>query len=234
MCPRPAHATSDRRPRRLRTPGAVLLCAALPGLASGQGDAAEVDNPPQQQTAAGFHWQLSGSDGDAGHADRAETWTLDAGPDIDLASAEGESAAQRELDAWVLASQAPGGDTDAPETPDAQFELGPGAPSVQVGGSADRWARSVFSDDAAQLTPFEPGHEVFGWELADGLTFSGVGSRRVITDRDRGFVLSAEAGIRLSPRAGFQLGYEVLQASAGSGSEGLGPESVFARFRLRF
>ncbi|MBK7404917.1 MAG: hypothetical protein IPJ41_09860 [Phycisphaerales bacterium] len=97
----------------------------------------------------------------------------------------------------------------------------------------DAWARSVFDRDAAQLTPFTPGSRVVAWQLAEGITLSGVGSRRVWNDRDRALVLSAEAGFDLSPSVGFQLGYEVLQASAVSSSDSRG-EALFARLQLRF
>lgn len=100
---------------------------------------------------------------------------------------------------------------------------------------ADYWARHVYSQDAAQLTLLDAGQQVVSWDLGSGVTFSGVGSRRVLTDRDRGVVLAAEAGVRLSPHLGFQVGYELLQASAGGAvGNDLGGEAVFARFQLRF
>ncbi len=100
---------------------------------------------------------------------------------------------------------------------------------------ADRWTRSVYSQDAGQLTPLTPGQEVLSWELVDGFTLAGVGSRRLFTDRSRAFVLSAEAGFDLSPHAGLQFGYELLQTSAGGAlPDNAGGDSLFARFQLRF
>lgn len=92
-----------------------------------------------------------------------------------------------------------------------------------------------FGAEAAQLTPLSGGKEMFAFEVAEGFTFSGVGSRRMWTERDRAFVLSAEAGWKLSPEAGFHLGYEVFQAPLGGIlPEDAGSDSIFARFQLRF
>ncbi|MCC7389083.1 MAG: hypothetical protein IT431_09980 [Phycisphaerales bacterium] len=234
MRARPAH------PRRPTAPGGrCALIAAVWGVlgagsAIGQADAAGVDGNTQADPRAAFRWQI-GSPADAGApepSDTAGSWTLDAGPEIRLATEAGAPDAQLESDAWMLASWTPGAGFAGPL--DAAFAFDRGTSALPTAGRADRWARSVFSNEASLRTPLTPGQEVFGWELADGLTLSGVGSRRVITDRDRGFVLSAEAGIRLTPRAGFQVGYELLQTPAGASSEGLGGESVFARFQLRF
>ena len=55
------------------------------------------------------------------------------------------------------------------------------------------------------------------------------------TERDRAFVLAAEAGWQLSPYAGLHVGYEVLQTPLGGAMpEDAGGDSIFARFQLRF
>lgn len=93
----------------------------------------------------------------------------------------------------------------------------------------------VFGVEAAQLTPLSGGKEMFSLEVAQGLTLAGVGSRRMWTERDRAFVLAAEAGWQLSPYAGLHVGYEVLQTPLGGAMpEDAGGDSIFARFQLRF
>lgn len=102
-------------------------------------------------------------------------------------------------------------------------------------GRADRWARGLFASDAENLTPLGEGHRVLSFDVARGLSVHGVGSRRVWTERDRTYVLSAEAGLDVSSRIGFSIGYELFQASAGEDvSPELESDSLFARFRLRF
>ncbi len=232
-----ARSAHPRRPTAPRGWWALVaaVCGVLgAGSAIGQADGADVDGNTQTDPRAAFRWQI-GIPAEAVAAepsDSAGSWTLDAGPEIKLATEADASDAQLESDAWMLAGWTPGAGFAGPL--DAAFAFDRGTAALPTGGRADRWARSVFSHEALLRTPLTPGQEVFGWEVANGLTLSGVGSRRVITDRDRGFVLSAEAGIRLTPRAGFQVGYELLQTPAGATAEGLGGESVFARFQLRF
>lgn len=92
-----------------------------------------------------------------------------------------------------------------------------------------------FSVDAREVTPLVAGKRVFAWELGDGVTLAGVGSRRIWTERTRSYVLSAEAALRLSPHAGLAIGYELLQASSGGPLPNAAEaESIFARFQLRF
>lgn len=137
-------------------------------------------------------------------------------------------------DAWILNEWSPPIDDEDGES-GGDLAITPIVVTVDRTTSSrmDAWSRGVFSRDAEQLTPLTKGRSVVAWHVADGITLSGVGSRRVWDDRNRSFVLSAEAGFDLSPGVGFQLGYEVLQASAVStaGSEG---ESLFARLQLRF
>ena len=215
----------------LRVPAVLVLL--LPALAVVCQASQDVG---RDESAAGFEWQSIGTERDSGR-DAAEgagwtldpDWTLDPGPDGD---AENESTAeQQRADAWMLGAWAPSVDDSTGIDAGFTFRRSAVASSAI---RADRWARSVFATEASMLTPLTAGQEVFGWQLADGFTLSGVGSRRVITDRDRGIVFSAEAGIRLAPNAGFQLGYELLQASSGPGGADLGAESLFARFQLRF
>jgi|GEM_PF-3592556 len=93
----------------------------------------------------------------------------------------------------------------------------------------------VFGVEASQLTPLTGGKEMFSLEVAQGLTLAGVGSRRMWTERDRAFVIAAEAGWKLTPYAGLHVGYEVLQAPLGGAMpEDAGGDSIFARFQLRF
>lgn len=119
----------------------------------------------------------------------------------------------------------------------ASFELRPeGArPEALFQARTDRWATGLFSRDAELLTPLASGQELLSWDLTERLTLSSVGSRRVWDYRDCAFVVSAEAGLRLSPRAGLHVGYEVLQASTTEGfAPDVGGESLFARLQLRF
>lgn len=238
MCSALLYTWTDR-PRWGAGVAIALLCGAWVAAPAGGQSPPEPDDaavPP----AAAFSWQFGqtkGSDPQEGSEHPDGEGGLEIGaPDLELDGAQSTPAPRQASDALVLSDLATGA---APaETLDAAFAFrNPSGAPVPVAATmpqADRWARSVFSSEASLRTPLAPGQEMFGWELADGLTLSGVGSARVITERDRGVVLSAEAGIRLTPRAGFHVGYELLQASAGPAEQGLGGESVFARFQLRF
>lgn len=93
----------------------------------------------------------------------------------------------------------------------------------------------AYGVEASQLTLLSGGKQMFAFEVADGLTLAGVGSRRLWTERDRAFVVAAEAGWQLTPRAGLHLGYEVLQTPTGGAlPPSAGGDSIFARFQLRF
>ncbi|MFG0241777.1 MAG: hypothetical protein ACF8R9_03210 [Phycisphaerales bacterium JB054] len=117
-----------------------------------------------------------------------------------------------------------------------------GAEVVQMAASPRERGRritartsGVFGVEAAQLTPLTGGKEMFSLEVAHGLTLAGVGSRRMWTERDRAFVLAAEAGWKLTHYAGLHVGYEVLQTPLGGAMpEDAGGDSIFARFQLRF
>lgn len=137
---------------------------------------------------------------------------------------------------------------DAITLPSSTTLVGPGAgiSLASIGSEAsgrglpggdfvDYWTSSTFADDAELLTPFSQGHEVLSWDLGERLTLAGVGSRRVWDDRNRAFIVSAEAGFNFSSRAGLQVGYELIETSVetGLGSPASG-DSVFARFQIRF
>ncbi|VAX40730.1 hypothetical protein MNBD_PLANCTO03-2213 [hydrothermal vent metagenome] len=136
---------------------------------------------------------------------------------------------------WMLATWAPSTMPDSAADLAAHFALGTATDSRRPASLTDRWTRSIFSEDAGQLTSLTPGSQLFSWELTDDITLAGVGARRLFTDRDRAFVVSAEAGFDLSPRVGLQVGYELLQTSAGGTlPDDAGGDSLFARFQLRF
>jgi hypothetical protein len=188
-------------------------------------------DPPPAEVGAAFEFH-SVAQPSVAHESPAD-WTLHL--DGDEADPPPEQAQDPPHQDWTLAQWAPPQAAETDHQFDAQFTFRPAAAGRRYTSLADYWARNTFSEDASQLTMLDSGQEVIGWHLGSGVTFSGVGSRRILTDRDRGFVLAAEAGLRLSPTVGFQIGYEVLRASAG-GSMGndLGAEAVFARFQFRF
>ena len=117
-----------------------------------------------------------------------------------------------------------------------------GAEIVQAASAPGARARhitartsGVFGVEAAQLTPLTGGKQMFALEVAEGLTLAGIGSRRMWTERDRAFVLAAEAEWQFTPYAGLHVGYEVLQAPLGGElPDDAGGDSIFARFQLRF
>ena len=138
-------------------------------------------------------------------------------------------------DLWMLDHWIPSLMPDPAADLAAHFEFNETADSRATLSLADRWTRSIFSQEAGQLTSLTPGSQLFSWELTDDITLAGVGARRLFTDRDRAFVVSAEAGFVISPRAGLQVGYELLQTSAGGTlPDDAGGDSLFARFQLRF
>lgn len=110
------------------------------------------------------------------------------------------------------------------------------APVDSLRARTDRWATGLFSRDAALLTPLAPGREFLTWALTERLTLASVASPRVWDYRERAFVVSAEAGLKLSPTAGLHVGYELLQATTvgGFAPDVVGGESLFARFQVRF
>ncbi len=234
---------------RLRRPGlrggscALGLWATVVAGAAAQ-PVAE-DAPPDD--GAAFTLQSPGVEAEpAGVEGRA--WTLDrrpagvwGGPEAGPSEPQPEPGVedgdrQPLADLWMLAGWRPSAALSEPGAElDAHFAFEPGPLGRPYASRADYWARNIYSQDAAQLTFLDAGQEVVTWDLGSGVTFSGVGSRRVLTDRDRGVVLAAEAGLVLSPHLGFQIGYELLQASAGGAvGNDLGGEAVFARFQLRF
>lgn len=225
-----------------------LLCAlsCLAGAAAGQETAERPGQPAKQEPPETLSWaegraafvlrRPDATDpGDDATDGSPRSWTLVLGEQRTEAGPAEAEIGHVQSDGWLLDTWTPSPADETGVDLPSQFAFRPLTGWRGSAGRADRWARSVYSRDAELLTPLTAGREMIGWEVADGLTISGVGSRRVWTERDRAFIVSAEAGLRLSPRAGFQLGYELLQASTGGTlPSDLGGEAVFARFQLRF
>ncbi len=175
------------------------------------GTAEETDAGPDSRLRtdpAGLHGQPPNDEAGATGASAAKNWMLGEWPP--------DAAAPDIL--WTGAAAA--GRTTTPQSQPHQT-------TVRTSGQ--------FGVEAAQLTPLTGGKQVFALELADGFTLAGVGSRRMWTERHRAFVLAAEAGWQLTPKAGLHLGYEVFQAPTGDVlPTDAGGDSIFARFQLRF
>ncbi len=78
--------------------------------------------------------------------------------------------------------------------------------------------------------------ELVRWDVGRSAYISGLGQRRRPDQDTLAFVLSAEAGFDLTPRAGLSIGYEVFRATD-SGERSFSDtldEGLFAQFRLRF
>lgn len=146
-----------------------------------------------------------------------------------------DDAETRRANAWMLDTWTPSKATEPTTELAAHFALNTNDSQPLFNSQAERWTRSVYSQDAEQLTSLTPGKEMFSWELTDDITLAGVGTRRLFTDRSRAFVVSAEAGFDLSPHAGLMVGYELLQTSStGALPDNPGGDALFARFQLRF
>lgn len=236
----PSQLTSGAGPRLI----AGLLFFAPGASAFGQADQVKGPCRPAESGAARARFEPPAEEPDSTVPGGGQTdWALEIPSPAGLGLGQGinreaeptaEAVERLMTEIWLLTSGSPARTLSSEQDLSRSLTLRDRAAVDPLRARTDGWATGPFSRDAELLTPLAPGQEILSWDLTDRLTLAGVGGSRVWDYRDREFVLSAEAGLRLSARAGLHFGYELFQASTVSMTPDLGGESVFARFQLRF